>query len=155
MDREQAHARAEPIMKKPFHRIAYAGLNSAQRENYNFAKLSAVIADYGFSLLRLSDDWNGADAIAVHVDGKQYLRIQLKGTGLVFAKKYLRKDIWIACRSKAQEWYVYPHDKLLSHVGKNFRFRHTNAWLKEGKYSWPDIPVDVKKFLATKGYKLG
>jgi hypothetical protein len=141
---------------QPFRRIKDADLkNTRRKENFNFAKLCGVMADYGFNLLRLSDDWEGADAIAVHIDGKTHLRIQLKGTGLVFAKKYLRKNIWIACRSKAQDWYVYPHDELLAHVGRKFRFRETDAWQKDGKYSWPDIPVEVRKFLTTNCYKLG
>ncbi len=38
--------------------IQYADLNSRQKENYNFQKLSAVLADYGYVTMRLSDDWN-------------------------------------------------------------------------------------------------
>ena len=86
---------------QPFRRIKDADLkNTRRKENFNFAKLCGVMADYGFNLLRLSDDWEGADAIAVHIDGKTHLRIQLKGTGLVFAKKYLRKTSGLLAAQK-------------------------------------------------------
>lgn len=58
-----------------FARIDYKNLNSRQQENYNFAKLAAVLADYGFTALRLSDDWKGADLIAVHKDGETDLKV--------------------------------------------------------------------------------
>lgn len=44
-----------------FAKIKYSDLSSPQKENYNFQKISAVLADYGFATIRLSDDWNGAD----------------------------------------------------------------------------------------------
>lgn len=50
-------------------RICYNELNSRQQENYNFQKVSAVLADYGFVTMRLNDDWQGADFIAIHIDG--------------------------------------------------------------------------------------
>ena len=68
-------------------RVRYADLNARQKENYNFQKVSAVLADFGFSTLRLTDDWQGADFIAQHVDGETFLKVQLKGR-LTFGKKY-------------------------------------------------------------------
>ena len=61
------------------HKIDYRKLNGRQQENYNFQKISGLLADYGFTTIRLSDDWNGADFLAQHVDGKTVLRVQLKG----------------------------------------------------------------------------
>lgn len=43
--------------------IAYEHLEPRQQENDNFAKVSAVLADYGFMTRRLTDDWRGADFI--------------------------------------------------------------------------------------------
>jgi hypothetical protein len=60
-------------------RIKYEQLNARQRENYNYQNLSAVLADYGFVTMRLSDDWEGADLIAQHINGDTFLKIQLKG----------------------------------------------------------------------------
>jgi hypothetical protein len=49
-----------------FNRILYSNLNSRQKEAFNFQKVSAVLADYGFITIRLSSDWGGADFIAQH-----------------------------------------------------------------------------------------
>ncbi|MGQ5515342.1 hypothetical protein [Halococcus saccharolyticus] len=44
--------------------IEYEELSGTQKENYNYQKICAVLADYGFSTIRLTDDWKGADFIA-------------------------------------------------------------------------------------------
>lgn len=62
-----------------FSRVEYSCLNSRQKENFNYQKIAGVLADYGFITHRLSDDWNGADFIAQHIDGVLFLRVQLKG----------------------------------------------------------------------------
>ena len=49
-----------------FQRVDYGDLNSRQKENRNFQKVAARMADYGFNCLRLTDDWQGADFIACH-----------------------------------------------------------------------------------------
>jgi hypothetical protein len=38
-------------------RIDYSTLNARQKENYNFQKVSAALADYGYVTLRLTNDW--------------------------------------------------------------------------------------------------
>ena len=70
-----------------------------QKENYNYQKLSALLADYGFVTTRLSDDWNGVDLIAQHINGNTFLRVQHKGR-LTFCKKYQGKDLYVAFRTK-------------------------------------------------------
>src|SRR5690349_11145910 len=97
-----------------FSRISYAELNARQKENFNFQKISAVLADYGFVTIRLSDDWQGADFIAQHIDGSSFLRIQLKGR-LTFDEKYCGKDLYVAFFTE-DDWYIYPHDELLREV---------------------------------------
>lgn len=130
-------------------KIGYAELNSRQRENYNFAKLSAVLIDYGFITLRLSDDWQGADPIAQHLDGKTYLRVQLKGR-LSFEKKYSGKDLYIAFCHK-NEWYIYPHDEVLNKVlSENTIIGSTRSWIEDGCYSFPGLSKQMEKLL--KGY---
>jgi hypothetical protein len=52
--------------------------------------MSALLADYGFVSMRLSDDWRGADFIAQHVSGNP-LHVQLKGR-LAFDKPYRGKN---------------------------------------------------------------
>lgn len=40
-------------------KVNYRELNAKQKELFNFQKLAAVMADYGFNCIRLSDDWQG------------------------------------------------------------------------------------------------
>ena len=75
-----------------FKRIKYNTLNARQKESYNFQKVSSILADYGFTTIKLADDWQGADFLAQHMDGKQIIKIQLKGR-LTVDKKYLKKVI--------------------------------------------------------------
>jgi len=122
-----------------------AKLNARQRENYHFQKLSAVLADYGFQTMRLSDDWNGADFIAQHIDGMQFLAIQLKGRLLV-DKKYIDRNLWIAFPDPP-DWYLYPHDEILQFVLEHSNVANTDSWAK-GTYSFPSIPKWMEPGLA-------
>ncbi len=56
-------------------RISYSELNSRQREIFNFQKVAALLAEYGFNCIKLSDDWQSADFLAYHKDGKETLRV--------------------------------------------------------------------------------
>lgn len=58
--------------------VPFKTLNAKQKEIYNFQKIAARLADYGYHSMWLSDDWQGADFLACHVDGKTVLRVQLK-----------------------------------------------------------------------------
>ena len=69
-------------------RIAPNKLNGKQKEIYNFQKSASLLADYGFNCIKLSDDWQGADFLAHHFDGKTTLRVQLKAR-LTIDRKYL------------------------------------------------------------------
>ncbi len=118
-----------------FKKILYSKLNARQQENYNYQKASAILADYGFNTLRLSDDWQGADFIAIHISGKDFLKVQLKG-GLSFYKKYIGKDIWV-CFPYQANWFLYPHDILLEIFGEKMNFTKTKAWKDGGGFRWP------------------
>lgn len=73
-------------MPRVFERVTYESLNARQKESYNFQKISAVLAEFGFVTIRLSDDWKGADFLAQHNEGGT-LKVQLKSR-LTFQKKY-------------------------------------------------------------------
>ena len=49
-------------------KIKYNELNPRQKENYNFHKVASALAEYGYNSMRLNDDWQGADFIAVKGD---------------------------------------------------------------------------------------
>ena len=69
-----------------FEKIVYSDLNSKAKEMYNFQKVSATLADYGFTTMWLNNDWQGAVFIGVHADGVTDIKVQLKGR-LSFNKK--------------------------------------------------------------------
>ncbi|SCX77012.1 hypothetical protein [Nitrosospira sp. Nsp13] len=135
-----------------FQRVNYIDLNSRQKEIFNFQKVSGLLADFGFATYRLTDDWNGADFLAVPFDGSKILRVQLKGR-LTFDKKYQDKDLWV-CFRHAGFVYLYPHDALLSELLKVTNVGNTASWLKEnGNYSFPTPPKSFEEQL--KPYCLG
>lgn len=136
-------------MISKFEKIAYEVLNSRQQENYNYQKISAVLADYGFVTIKLSDDWNGADFIAQHISGETLL-VQLKGR-LAFDKKYLGKNLWI-CFRDANGWYLYPHDELLKRILAESNVSNTVSWSDRGIYNYPSLSRQQKLWLDA--YKL-
>ena len=94
--------------------IKYQDLNAKAKETYNFHKIAAILADYGYNSIWLSNDWNGADFIAVHIDGVSDIKIQLKG-GISFAQKYRGKNLYIGFIEQG-DLYLYPHDDVLEQV---------------------------------------
>ena len=146
--------RTQPMKNpKPFTRIKYSKLNGRQQENYNLAKLSGVMADYGFTLQKLNDDWQGADAIALHIDGETHLRIQLKGRPFI-GKRYTGKNIWMAFPSSAGEWFVCPHDELLGFARLRTNALNGKDWIDKGIYSWPKMSKEMQRFLKKREYLL-
>jgi hypothetical protein len=127
-----------------FQKIAYEQLNSRQQENYNFQKVAAHLADYGYNCLRLSDDWQGADFIACHVDGS-FLRVQLKGR-LNVDKKYSDKDLHIAFCDMGT-WYLYPHDEVMKLFLAQGLMAGSKSWDEGGGYSWPSLTVQIKALM--------
>ena len=114
-------------------RVDYRKLNSKQQEIYNFQKVSAKLADYGFNCIKLDDDWMGADFLAYHKDKTQTLRVQLKGR-LTISENYRGKDLYICFRHNDDDWYLVPHDDLLDIVGKTTNWLNTPSW-GTGQYS--------------------
>jgi len=104
-----------------------------------------VLADYGFVTLRLSDDWQGADFIAQHVDGSTFLRVQLKSR-LTFDKKYRGKDLCVAFND-GETWYLYPHDELLERILKKTGIGKTLSWSERGGYSFPRLSEPLHQLL--------
>jgi hypothetical protein len=130
-----------------FRPVAYESLNSRQKENYNFQKVAARLADYGYNCLRLTDDWQGADFMACHVDGETILKVQLKGR-LTIDKKYLGKSIHIAF-FHGQDCYIYDHDAFVDHLVKNGLIgANSVTWHQAGGRSWPSPPSWAIKLLS-------
>lgn len=127
-------------------RVNYSELNARQKENFNFQKVSAVLADYGFVTLRPTDDYNGADFLAYHVDGQTVLKVQLKGR-LGFHEKYLGKGLYITFFA-GDEWFLYPHDELLDAVFERKNIASTKSWQEGREYTFPYLSVEMRALLS-------
>ena len=133
-----------------FKKITYIELNARQKESYNFQKVSAVFADYWFVTIRLSDDWQGADFIAQHIDGDIFLKVQLKWR-LTLDKKYIGKNLWI-CFPLWEDWYLYEHDIFMQELSEYSSFQNTKAWIEWWNVSNGSPTKQDKKLLEK--YKL-
>ena len=115
-------------------KVNYTSLNAKAKEMYNFQKVSAVLADYGFTTMWLNNDWQGADFIAVHIDGITDIKVQLKGR-LSFNRKYIGKNIYI-CFIENGDTYLYLHDEMLKKIIKN---EQDKTWVDLGQWSSPRL----------------
>lgn len=131
-----------------FQRIKYEDLNARQKENYNFQKIAAKLAERGFYCMRLSDDWQGADFIAAHIDGESFLKVQIK-TRFTFSKKYMGKNIFIAfrkCEDKQDVIYIYSHDATWKK--KRPSIENTTSWQDKGAYSYAKLSSNDRCLLV-------
>ena len=115
-------------------KIDYKSLNAKEKENYNYHKVASVLADYGYDSMRLNNDWQGADFIAVK--GDEMLKIQLKGR-FTLDKKYIDKDIFVAFIEN-NNIKLYEHDKALGLFPESSK--NTVSWKDKGQYSWLKTP---------------
>ena len=127
-------------------RITYKELNSKQQEVYNVQKIAAVLADYGFNCIKLSDDWRGADFLAYHKDGNDTLKVQLKGR-LTISKKCCGKGLYIACPINGA-WCLVEHDKLIEFVSQSTNWLQTKSWAENGQYHSAKPPQELIRLLG-------
>lgn len=123
-------------------KVNYNDLNAKQKENYNFHKIAAVLAEYGYNSMRLNDDWQGADFIAVKED--EMLKIQLKGRFTV-DKKYLKdKDLYVAFIEEGK-FKIYKHFDAVNLLPE--KTKQTKSWAERGSYSWGKTPEAYDKVI--------
>jgi len=127
-------------------KIKYSDLNSKAKENYNFAKISSALADYGYNSMRLSDDYQGADFISLHVSGEDSLMVQLKGRWSIF-KKYLGKNIKIAFRD-GEDIYIYDHDDMVKTCETLDLYVNTKSWIESGGYDCKILPKKLIPYMT-------
>jgi hypothetical protein len=132
-------------MQLKFRKVTYKSLKSRQQEAFNFQKVSAVLADYGFTTIRLTSDWRGADFIAQHFDGTTFLKVQLKGR-CTLDKKYRNRGLYL-CFPIGDVWFLYPHDELLSEVLAKTTVGRTKSWKSQGAYSFPRVSKRLRALL--------
>ena len=129
-------------------KINYESLKTTkQKEIYNFQKVSAVFADYGYSVTPLRDDAEFADFVAVPFIRDEITKplwVQLK-SGYTAWGKYLNKDLYICFFDRnSNTWYLYPHDELYTKLESELRER-AKDWDKEHKYETAK-PTSVPSF---------
>ena len=118
-------------------KISYEGLNSRQKEIFNFQKVAGRLAEYGFNCIKLADDWQGADFLAYHKDGSSTLKVQLKSRATI-DKKYQGKDLFLAFpirKGKDEDWYLVNHDEFVAVVQEHTNWMSTDSWIEGGGYS--------------------
>ena len=120
---------------KTIEKINYNDLNSKQKENYNYHKVAAALAEYGYESIRLNNDWQGADFIAVK-DGATILKVQLKGR-FTIDKKYIGKDIHMAFIEDGIV-KMYKHDEAVEVISD--KTKESDSWKVKGLYSWKKTP---------------
>lgn len=135
-----------------FQRIDPDGLTVRQKEIYNYQKAAAILADYGFNCIKLSDDWQGADFLADHMCGKQTLRVQLKSR-LAVNRKYENKDLWMIF-PEAGSWYLILHDELLRILAGSTRALESRSWRENGDYNYPAGQVPNALLAEIAGFAL-
>jgi hypothetical protein len=134
--------------QKLFTEIAYTELNSKQKELFNFQKLAATLADYGFNCIKLADDWQGADFLAYPMNGDTTLKVQLKSR-LTICRKYEGKGIWIAFPysprgNREKHWYLIEHDCLREKIRLYTTWLSSEEWLgKKGIYHSTSINPEL------------
>ena len=116
-----------------FIEINYKDLKPKQQEIYNFQKVSAVLAEYGFNCIKLADDWQGADFLAYHKDGSDTLKVQLKGRVHIDGK-YSGKEIYMAFPID-EYWCVIHHDKLIDLVKEHTPWLNSDVWKNTKRYT--------------------
>ena len=115
-------------------KVSYKDLNSQQKENYNYHKVAAALANYGYDSMRLNNDWEGADFISVK--GDDMIKIQLKGR-FTLDKKYEKKELYIAFIEKGII-KIYLHDEALAIATSNIT--DSKSWDINGSYSMNQTP---------------
>jgi hypothetical protein len=135
-----------------FVKVEYDDLNAKQKELFNFQKIAATLADFGYNCIKLADDWQGADFLAYHINGKTTLKVQLKSR-LTIKHKYCDKDIWIAFPHK-KEWYLIKHDSLVEKVGEHTIWLNSKSW-EERRDGYSSASINPKLLASLSENKLG
>ena len=118
-----------------FENICYEALYPRQKENYNYQKVSSILADYGFA--------------THHINGHTLLKVQQKSR-LTFVKKHREKEVFI-CFPYKEVWYQYEHDTLLGVLLNHFnnRMAKSTSWIKNRLYTWNSLIKTIKKPLKS------
>jgi hypothetical protein len=125
-------------------KVIYANLNSRQQESFNYAKLAAALADYGYTCVRMHDDYLSGDLLALR-DGET-LNVQLKSR-LTIDQKYECRDLWLAFPDQGT-WYMIEHDELVDIMAKHTTALDSASWQEHGHYNRAPLSKQLKELLG-------
>lgn len=128
-------------------KVKYDELNDKQKENYNYSKVSSALAEYGYNCIKLADDYKGADFIAMHINGKDSIMIQLKGRWTI-AKKYIGKNLYVAYPEHNNESiWLFNHDDMVQNCSEHVNYLSSKSWDVEGAYSSASHPKKLESLM--------
>ena len=111
--------------------VKYSDLNARAKENYNAAQLGAALAHYGYFAMKLTDDFNGADLIALR-EGEPPMMIQLKSRPTI-DRKYMAKGLYMSFPVDGR-WCEILHDELVE-LFEAQGYLKSASWRDKGGYS--------------------
>ena len=132
-------------MKLDLTKASYKDLNSKEKENYNYHKVAAALAEYGYDSMRLNNDWQGADFIAVR--GNEMIKVQLKSRFTLDAK-YKDKDIYIAFVENGVV-KIFFHDDALNIATSNIIT--SESWRLRERYNFKQTPKHYNQVIQEIG----
>lgn len=134
-----AHPKCKYVVTSNFRKLRFYIQNKTEFEEFDLFNLTEewfrmLWLCLSFNSMRLNDDWQGADFLAIK--GDEMIKIQLKSRFTVDLK-YLKKDLYIAfIENKVAK--IYNHDKAVKILPE--KTKETASWKESGSYSWNKTP---------------
>ncbi len=125
--------------------IDFEKLTNTHKRQYNYLKVSAALASYGFFSQELLPNNEPADFIAHHHSGTSQLSVLLKSR-LTLASHLEHQNLSIAFYERGY-WYVYPHDDVMDFACQTSSITNTTSWQQKGMYTFPQLSDKYRQFL--------
>lgn len=130
------------LLLDKYEKVTFDRMGLKEKEVYNYYSFAVKLAEYGFQLVPVHNDWKGADLIAISKHQTDLLKIQLKGS-FYLDRNFIGRDIFIAFVYE-NEYYLYPHDDIYS----KFKYKLTDKkWIKNGTYFSTKLTKEIRSFL--------
>ena len=128
-----------------FARVDFDKLNTCDKRQYDYFKVSAALADYGYFSQGLLTADEHEDFIACNYSGTFQLSVLLKSR-LTLASNLEHQKLHIAFYERGY-WYVYPHDDVLTFACQTSAITNTTSWRQKGIYTFPQLTEKYRHFL--------
>ena len=116
----------------------------------NYHKAGCLLAEHGYGLVALPDDWHFANCLAYHDDGR-ILKVRLMAR-MAIDKRHIEEDLYL-CFPARGFWFLIPHDELLRIVEDVLPGTLKTLSWERGLYSWPRPPGPVIERMTK--YRIG